>query len=363
MQTLDKSIFILDITDKKTNSMGKSRFTALAKCRKDPVELLMSMGAQNMGLEIFSLEGHSHMVCSFLWRWNSIYLWWQLRQKLSTIKNSIIFIQYPFSATGLHPRFIINRLRLNGNKIILLVHDIESIRHISSKSASADKYILANSDISILHSSAMINIAKKFAPKGKYIALEFFDYKSNLNLPTPSDLRNIKLIFAGNLAKSDFLNEIDKVHFTKQFQLYLYGLASTHLKTSENVIYKGTFDAEKFENVEGNWGLVWDGTSVDSCIGNFGEYQRLNAPFKFSFYLAAKRPVVVWSHAAMAEYVKKYHLGIAVEHINDIPKVVATLTDYELEQIKRGVEYASAEVRSGNKLRTALEQALNILQK
>ena len=57
--------------------------------------------------------------------------------------------------------------------------------------------------------------------------------------------------------------------------------------------------------MEGNWGLVWDGNSIDTCSGNFGEYLRLNAPFKFSLYLAAKRPVVVWRESAMAEYVRK----------------------------------------------------------
>ena len=50
-----------------------------------------------------------------------------------------------------------------------------------------------------------------------------------------------------------------------------------------------------------------------ACTGQYGEYLKINSPFKFSLYLAANRPVVVWSKSALASYVKEYKLGICVD--------------------------------------------------
>lgn len=354
-------LYLLDITDQKENSQGKYRFTALAKCRKDPATLLLGMGAKDLGLHIYSLDNHSRWVRSFLWRWNALHLWRQLRCKLKNIKQSVVFIQYPLSSTALSAAFILRRLKRSGNRVILLVHDMESIRLGLSRAEKVESYLLVQSDCVILHSSAMIERAKEIAPNGRFVPLEFFDYASELDLPEQSDLRNIRLIYAGNLGKSAFLKKIDSVNFSDSFQLFLYGAYSANVNTSNHVIYKGKFDAEQFDAIEGNWGLVWDGDSIDTCSGNFGEYLRLNAPFKFSLYLAAKRPVVVWKESAMAEYVRKYHLGITVGGLNEIPQVVAALTENELKEIRAGIERASADVRSCNKLRTALLKASNMI--
>lgn len=88
-------------------------------------------------------------------------------------------------------------------------------------------------------------------------------------------------------------------------------------------------------------GLVWDGESVDSCTGQYGEYLKINSPFKFSLYLAANRPVVVWSKSALASYVKEYKLGICVDSLKDIEKTIKSLTIDELVNIQSSVyEYS-----------------------
>ena len=231
--------YLLDITDQKENSQGKYRFTALAKCRKDPATLLLGMGAKDLGLHIYSLDNHSRLVRSFIWRWNALHLWAQLRRKLKDIKQSVVFIQYPLSSTVLSAVFILKRLKRSGNRVILLIHDMESIRLGLSRAGRIENYLLAQSDCVILHSSAMIGRAKEIAPHGKFVSLEFFDYASDLDLTMQSDLRNVRLIYAGNLEKSAFLRKIDGVNFSDSFQLFLYGAYSANVKTSNHVIYKG----------------------------------------------------------------------------------------------------------------------------
>lgn len=170
----------------------------------------------------------------------------------------------------------------------------------------------------------------------------------------------MKLIFAGNLNKSIFLADFCKEDiFDEMFQMYLYG-GSCDFVLSHHIIYKGRFSPSSINEIEGNWGLVWDGESVNTCNGIMGEYQMINAPFKFSLYLAANRPVIVWSKSAMAEYVRKYHLGICVDSLKDIPVTVAALTNDELLTIVTSVKEVSKQVRTGVKLKNAICNAIEL---
>lgn len=116
------------------------------------------------------------------------------------------------------------------------------------------------------------------------------------------------------------------------------------------------FDADDIENVEGNWGLVWDGQSIDSCSGNYGEYLCINAPFKMSLYLAMNIPVIVWKKSAMAQYVNEYHLGICVNSLKEISSEIDKLSKVEIYRISQGVAKVSKEVRTGMKIRKVVRK-------
>ena len=68
-------------------------------------------------------------------------------------------------------------------------------------------------------------------------------------------------------------------------------------------------------NLFGSFGLVWDGMSSETCKGSFGEYLRINNPHKTSLYLASGIPVIIWSKAALAEFIEKNKCGIRHERI------------------------------------------------
>ena len=55
-----------------------------------------------------------------------------------------------------------------------------------------------------------------------------------------------------------------------------------------------------------NFGLVWDGTSLDGCNGRYGEYLKFNNPHKTSLYLSCGIPVIIWKEAALADFVEEH---------------------------------------------------------
>lgn len=202
------------------------------------------------------------------------------------VRKQIIIIQYPYLVGCIV--LILRFLKFNKNRICTLVHDIESLR---TGMYSRNETLLLASDIIIAHTPQMKEALMNMGFKGHIEILEFFDYISDVNRESKQYLDK-NVVFAGNLEKSTFLMQLKDISCETMF--FLYGKQSDKLPLSKNVLYKGMFDADDIENVEGNWGLVWDGQSIDSCSGNYGEYLCINAPFKMSLYLAMNIPVIVW---------------------------------------------------------------------
>lgn len=264
------------------------------------------------------------------------------------VRKQIIIIQYPFLVGCIVP--ILRFLKFNKNRICTLVHDIESLR---TGMYSKNETLLLASDIIIAHTPQMKEALMNMGFKGHIEILEFFDYISDVNRESKQYLDK-NVVFAGNLEKSTFLMQLKDISCETMF--FLYGKQSDKLPLSKNVLYKGMFDADDIENVEGNWGLVWDGQSIDSCSGNYGEYLCINAPFKMSLYLAMNIPVIVWKKSAMAQYVNEYHLGICVNSLKEISSEIDKLSKEEIYRISQGVAEVSKEVRTGMKIRKVVRK-------
>lgn len=262
------------------------------------------------------------------------------------VRNKIIIIQYPFLIGCI--KQIMIYLHKNNNRIAVLCHDVESLR-LGVK--SNNERILMHSDIIIAHSPEMAKELKKQGFNGKFEILEFFDYCSNICKPVNVSKSEKNIVFAGNLQKSKFLYHLSDSIIDSSINYFLYGKNNVNLPTNNHIIYKGVFDAEDFSSVQGNWGLVWDGESIEKCSGPYGKYLQINAPFKFSLYLAMNIPVIVWSESAMAQYVKKYHLGICVNSLKDISSTIDNLSENDLKDIANGVSKASIDVKAGKKIR------------
>lgn len=353
--------YILDITNRFF--LTKQKYNAAGKPRTDSLKTAVKCGGILRQIDAVSIKLPKIFFFNKIETyWDIFYSLVQFFLKYRKVKNSVIFIQYPFIGMKSSLVFyILKRLKKRGNKFITLIHDLEFFRN--DVNMDMDKFILEYSDVSIVHSPKMLNLIEEKFKINDSVCLEFFDYVSDLDLPESSDLKNIKLIYAGNLLKSDFLRNIDEVSFNNLFKLNLYGTYCDFIKESDFVKYKGRFDAEQFSDIEGNWGLVWDGTSINGCEGNFGNYLRYNSPFKMSLYLAAKKPVVVWRESAMAEYVKKYNIGICVTSLNEINTQIKQLSDSDLIQIQQNVNIISDEVRHGKKLELAVDFAFDKLGK
>ena len=164
-------------------------------------------------------------------------------------------------------------------KVITLLHDIDSQR-TAHKSESQESKLFNRSYAVIAHNKAMITFLKEQGVTSDLISLEIFDYlfdgQSNEAIASDTDGR-YKVVYAGGLStrKNNFIYELYKLKSNSlSFRLYGPGYSEELSPNNvENTEYMGVFSPEEVvEKIEGSFGLVWDGASIDTCAGPFGEY-------------------------------------------------------------------------------------------
>ena len=274
--------------------------------------------------------------------------------KLIRLRNVYVIMQYPFLNRLLY--YAVKYLSKQ-NKVVILFHDIHSLRY--GELINKEKQLFNLIYKSIVHTKEMKNAMIRLGVKTDFVILNFFDYLSERKNEIQINTNNVEIVFAGNLEKSRFLKYLYKMDIPSNYSYLLYGKPEPQY-LNKNIHYKGTFDSNNIDNVEGNWGLVWDGDSIKSCSGLPGEYLKFNAPFKFSLYLALGIPVIVWSKSAMAYYVDKYHLGIVVDSLSEIPDKIKVIDENKKILMKNGIEKISNFIKNGEMLKNAIIEVLHL---
>lgn len=276
-----------------------------------------------------------------------------VKNLLKDVKEySTVIIQYPLYSNNTND--IIHELKRKNCKVVGLIHDINGLRHEKYK-FNNEIHILNKMDMLISHNKSMTDILIKNGLKTRCISLNIFDYLSDIE----NNINKIKfcdqIIFAGNLSreKCGFIYELDD-----EISLNLYGVG--YEGDNNKINYKGAFNPDDLQKeLEGGFGLVWDGPSIDGCKGVFGEYLRYNNPHKLSLYISANIPVIVWKEAAVADFVIKNNLGIAINSISEIKDILLKMDKNEYYEIKKNVELIGKKLRRGEMLESIIKN-LNI---
>jgi len=232
----------------------------------------------------------------------------------------------------------------------LLAHDINSLR--KGYHGSWDFPFFQMSEAIIVHSVAMKDyLVRKGINERKIWILTAFDYLTDDKVTIRRTNCN-EVAYAGNLKKSTFLHKIDAKD--SQVKFNCYGKQIMNFPTG--LCYKCAFTPENVSALEGAWGLVWDGDSLDCCHGEFGDYLRYNAPHKLSLYIVAELPVIIWESSALAEYVKSKGIGILITSIREINGKIQNISDDEYRNMVLNVQKESMVLREGGHLRNILNK-------
>lgn len=142
--------------------------------------------------------------------------------------------------------------------------------------------------------------------------------------PKGETLFGNSIAFSGNLHKAPFSSKLTTLDSRLQF----------------------TVDPE-FRMITEDWGLVWDGNSLETCDGRFGNYMKMVYPYKASLYLVSNRPIIVWNQCAIADFVTKNHIGITVSNLHEIYDAIHSLSDKDKEMMLENVKKWNKLIRTG----------------
>ncbi len=298
-------------------------------------------------------RGYEPIDVSEAFSYKKVFALFSLIKKLKGLKrDSTLLLQAPIYSFLNPPlfRLFLRVLEKSSLKIICLVHDVESLRLSLNKEAfELEKRLFERCDRIIVHNKSMREhfISRFNIEDKKLIELLIFDYLC----AEPSAPKSDSVCFAGNLSpkKSGFLYRLSDI------ALNLYG---ADFKGGDNLSYKGSFEPELLpQKLEGKFGLVWDGESERVPSGVFGDYLKYNNPHKASLYLAAGIPVIIWSQAALCDFIISHGAGLAVNSLCDLSGALSGISEDKYRQMKTNALELSQKLRAGHFTLAALKKA------
>lgn len=279
-----------------------------------------------------------------------------LQQMVSLPKfagSKIIFFQYPAVSEQLMGMF--RKVTSTRSYKIALIHDMSSIQGIKDYARAREVNFLSIFNCLIVHNERMRDYVNSIGYRGKIVILELFDYLHDVNHSIMDQPFSNSISFAGNLGKAKFLRNVGNL----SCNWILYGVKGEEDYSSfSNISYKGLLPSDKIQYLmEGDYGLVWDGDSIDTCAGSNGEYLRYNNPHKLSCCIAAGKPIITWKQAAIADFVEKNEIGITVESLEEL-NGIDLISGYD--EMKKNVLRIKAEIAAGKYLERAIQKALEL---
>lgn len=324
------------------------------KAKSDIEQIMSGLSFRNVGLKQTT---YHNSILAF-----AITLLGVLKAPFCFRKGDVLVLQYPLKK---YYTLVCNMARLRGVKVVTIIHDLGSFRR---KKLTVEQEIrrLNHSDYIIAHNEKMKQWLELHHCQAQVGVLGIFDYLSASVAPVSRQVRKpFKILYAGGLnpRKNAFLYEIG-AHVDSSFHLNLYGsgFELDKVKGKEHFTYMGFVKSDDLiATAQGDFGLVWDGSSVSSCIGDWGEYLQYNNPHKTSLYIRCGLPIIIWNKAALASFVREHKIGICVDSLKDLDKILSGLTLEQYVEMQKNVAVISRKLSKGEYFAVAVTEAVDVL--
>lgn len=336
---MDKRVYI-SRNYKSINSAG-------GKAKTDIEKAIQSVGYRNIGLR---QTNSTNKIIDFTRNLLGI-----VKAVFCMPRNGILLLQYPMKK---YYSLLCKAAHLKNTKVITVIHDLGTFRR---KKLTVEKEInrLKNSDCIIAQNPSMYKWLEENGYKGKLSTLEIFDYLSDKQ--NKSEIGKGKddsyiVNYAGALSrkKNGFLYQLAPT----TYDFHLYGNGFQPENENKRFVYHGFQKSDDLiYSMKGDFGLVWDGDSIETCSGNYGLYLKYNSPHKISFYVRCHLPVIIWNQAAMAPFIEKNNIGFAISSLTELDELLKNIDTEKYIQLKNNTIELSRQLSTGFFIKKALTEA------
>lgn len=323
------------------------------KAKTDIEQIMEEMSFKNAGLKQTT---YTNKVLSFLATLCGV-----LKAPFSLHKGDRLVLQYPLKK---YFTFACNMAHMKGAKVIVIIHDLGSFRR---KKLTIEQEIkrLNHADYIITHNEKMKKWLEDHGCTAKLGVLEIFDYLSETQAAPKADTKKpYSVLYAGALhqRKNTFLYEVGEFMHSFSLNLYGNGFETDKAKGKEHFKYMGFVKSDDLiATAQGDFGLVWDGFSVSSCTGDFGEYLQYNNPHKTSLYIRCELPIIIWNKAALADFVRRNEIGICIDSLEELDGKLSSLSIEEYRKMQHNIKQTSRNLAQGHYCKKAIQKAIDSL--
>lgn len=324
------------------------------KAKTDIEQIMSAMGFKNVGLK---QSHYTHPIPAFLFTLLGV-----LKAPFGLHKGDILVLQYPLKK---YFTFVCRTAHWRKAKVVVIIHDLGSFRR-KKLTVKKEMRRLNHADYVIAHNASMKSFLLQNGCRAQVGELGIFDYLSPHPIPkTEEPFPPYHIVYAGALAirKNQFLYDVGRYINSYAFKLFGNGFEPAKAANSERLHYQGFVPSDELiAHPQGHFGLVWDGASIHSCTGNFGEYLRYNNPHKTSFYLRCGMPVIIWKQAALAPFIERQQAGFCVNSLEEIEGILQALTPETYRTLKENACRIGMKLANGDFVREALTTAIQQLK-
>lgn len=265
----------------------------------------------------------------------------------------LAFFHFPLRSRLI--RSVFKSMRPRQISTIAYVHDLEGIRGNHISLLNQEMSMIARADIVLVQNQEMKNIIAYKAGNENIIVLEMYDYLQT-GLPPVRSLSPV-ISFAGNLEKAAFIHQLNRL---PSLTFIIYGQGVPQLQ-GNNVHFKGRQDPRLLPALlEGSFGLVWDGDSLETGTGT-GKYLQYNIPHKLALYIMAGLPPIVWKKSAMAQWVLNKKIGIVVESLFEVEEKISALTEVQYQEFLNNMIELREKMSEGFYMKMAIRKVNKII--
>ncbi|MCM1373074.1 MAG: galactofuranosyltransferase [Bacteroides sp.] len=341
-----------DYKQKRINDAG-------SKARMDIEDIMAQMKMRSIGIQHHGVSRNRirHFIVTLM----SI-----VRILLKINEGDILIVQYPVKYYSI----ICNIVHSKKARIIAFIHDLDCFR-LKRHSVQQEIRMMNDADALICCNRTICQwlCRNGFVGHNKMsitVPMHIFDFLSDAKCidRKQSEITN-RIVYAGQLTrrKNSFLYSFGNHIHNFCVNVYGNGFDLSKATAATKFDTKGfMLPSQLISCAEGDFGLVWDGDSIDSCNGDWGEYLAMNTPHKISLYIRCGLPIIIWDKAAMAQFVEENEIGICIGSLRDINRIYSNLTQEKYNHMCDNVQRVNLSISQGAYFRAAVTEAISRLE-
>jgi glycosyltransferase involved in cell wall biosynthesis len=294
----------------------------------------------------------------FSFRAKIVRAWYLIKIFSGLPKDCCVAFQFPLYAR-MNKLLVKLLTRRKSIRIICLIADINGLKSGDDALLRREIKELGQFRYFIVHNEAMKQWLLSKTTVTRFGCIDFFDFL------TPPVVRirrkSPEIVFAGNLEKSAFLSELGKLQKTSPEVVFnIYGKDPPAIILRQpNINYKGIANPYSLpEKIEGAFGLVWDGDSIEGSGGSLGSYMKYISHHKLSLYILCGLPIITASWAASARLVARYKIGITVNSLYELENAIRNIGENEYLQMTENTKALAPQIANGKMLGSAIDDLL-----